>query len=174
MNHSSNEFVWEKIDQLNLSPIVAKLMHSKGWGRDYCSEIEKWYKRFLFLSYKYNGQPIVVNEIIDEFWHTHILDTKKYIDDCQNIFGYYLHHFPYFGMRGEEDRTNLQRAFETTNSLFLKEFGETKMRTKGCTGISTEFSEEDFFQAAGCSDCAGFYENETVALNNFDYSRPSM
>src|SRR5439155_1429263 len=35
-----------------------------------------------------------------------------------------LHHFPYFGMRGEEDAANLAEAGNTTNRLYEKEFGE--------------------------------------------------
>lgn len=36
----------------------------------------------------------VPNKQIDEMWHEHILDTRKYSDDCQTVFGYYLHHTP--------------------------------------------------------------------------------
>ncbi len=31
---------------------------------------------------------------IDITWHTHILFTEKYFEDCGNIFGFYLHHSP--------------------------------------------------------------------------------
>ena len=59
-----------------------------------------------------------------EFWHFHILDTLKYQEDCDNIFGYFLHHFPYFGMRGQEDEANLKEAWNSTISLYEKTFGK--------------------------------------------------
>lgn len=61
--------------------------------------------------------------MIDDFWHLHILDTQKYAEDCQVIFGYFLHHFPYFGMRGEEDAKNLSDSWEETCNLYQNRFG---------------------------------------------------
>ncbi|HEU4561412.1 MAG TPA: hypothetical protein VFS20_26400 [Longimicrobium sp.] len=57
-------------------------------------------------------------------WHYHILDTRAYHRDCQTLFGEYFHHFPYFGMRGEEDEQNLERAFKMTGVLYEEAFGE--------------------------------------------------
>ena len=59
------------------------------------------------------------------FWHTHILDTQKYMLDCENLFGRYIHHFPYFGMRGEKDRNQLKKSFYETEELFLLHFSES-------------------------------------------------
>jgi hypothetical protein len=68
---------------------------------------------------------VVPSKEIDIFWHTHILDTQKYMSDCENLFGKYIHHFPYFGMRGEKDRRHLEKAFCETEKLFLLHFGES-------------------------------------------------
>ena len=54
----------------------------------------------------------------------HILDTRKYAEDCDKLFGYFLHHFPYFGMRGDDDRNDLQEAFTRSQSLMMQTFGE--------------------------------------------------
>ena len=35
-------------------------------------------------------------KLMDTIWHHHILDTKNYHNDCNNIFGFYLHHKPTF------------------------------------------------------------------------------
>jgi hypothetical protein len=48
----------------------------------------------------------------------------KYAEDCQNVFGYFLHHFPYFGMRGEEDAADLKAASARMHELHLREFSE--------------------------------------------------
>jgi len=80
------------------------------------------YRQYLYLVKKYetNIAPTIA---VDAVWHNHILDTRKYIKDCQIIFGHYLHHYPYFGSRGDEDRRQLEISFENTERLFLKEFG---------------------------------------------------
>jgi len=69
------------------------------------------------------AQSLVPSKDIDAFWHQHILDTKKYAEDCDMIFGYFLHHFPYFGIRGEDDARSLKEAFADTKKLFLDYFG---------------------------------------------------
>jgi hypothetical protein len=115
------------IQALDLDPIKVKLMdpqEGQGWSPEYLGQMEIEYKRFLTLSVKYPEQTIATSKDVDKFWHGHILDTMKYAEDCQNVFGYFLHHFPYFGMRGEEDAANLAEAGRTTNRLYEEEFGE--------------------------------------------------
>jgi hypothetical protein len=116
-----------RIEELNLEPIMVKLMDTdegEGWTLEQTLEAEKWYKRFLILNLKYPDQSIVPNKQVDTFWHYHILDTMKYEEDCRNTFGYFLHHFPYFGMRSQDDAKNLQTAFAQTQILFNEEFSE--------------------------------------------------
>lgn len=122
------------IETLDLDPIKIKLLLSDDgpkWDRAKIELVEKQYRRFLILNLKNNGRKIVPNKEIDAFWHRHILDTMKYAEDCQKIFGYFLHHFPYFGMRGEEDAKNLQQAFQETRMLFEGEFGEKLVGSNG-------------------------------------------
>jgi hypothetical protein len=92
-------------------------------------EDEKWYRRFLFLVKLYPEKMIVPTKDIDLFWHTHILDTKKYMMDCESLFGGYFHHFPYFGMRGKKDKMNMEEAFSETEELYRAVFGESPL---GC------------------------------------------
>jgi hypothetical protein len=64
-------------------------------------------------------------------WHFHILDTRAYHQDCESVFGHYLHHFPYFGMRGEEDAQNLKKSFDNTQVLYFQTFSESMTRAEG-------------------------------------------
>ncbi|PAB25835.1 hypothetical protein CCZ00_24955, partial [Pseudomonas savastanoi pv. fraxini] len=48
---------------------------------------------------------------------------RAYITDCEHIFGYYFHHYPYFGTRGENDKKNLRIAFKLVQDLYKEEFG---------------------------------------------------
>ena len=115
---------------LDLEPIkfsLAMREDGPGWPLDKIETMETWYRRFLFLSHRFPEKTIVPTKDIDVFWHTHILDTKKYMADCESLFGGYFHHFPYFGMRGEEDRMNLEDAVNETEALYLNTFGESPM-----------------------------------------------
>ena len=38
------------------------------------------------------------------------------------LFGRFLHHSPYFGLQGEEDRNQKEIAFAQTQTLFKKHF----------------------------------------------------
>lgn len=119
--------VEEKIFALDLSMIRLKLMDKKeglGWNYEQCEKAEYEYKRFLILVHKYPEKSIVPTVTMDVIWHYHILDTRKYAEDSKSIFGYFLHHFPYFGLRGEEDQKNLVKAFEVTKKLYKENFGE--------------------------------------------------
>lgn len=120
------EEVKKLIDELDLGPIKFKLMDSEegdGWAREKVEAVERQYKRFLFLT-AVTGRAIIPTKEIDSFWHQHILDTEKYAGDCQKTFGFFLHHFPYIGLRGEEDRELLERLFAETRSLYENLFGE--------------------------------------------------
>ncbi len=127
------------IQALDLEPIKFKLMDTEegqGWSREYVEQMAIAYKRFLTLSVKYPEETIAPSKDVDKFWHGHILDTMKYAEDCQNVFGYFVHHFPYFGMRGEEDAANLAEAGKTTNRLYEKEFGEAVPSRAAFCGVS--------------------------------------
>lgn len=115
------------IQALDLDPIKVKLMDAEegqGWTREYADAMEVAYKRFLTLLVKYPETTVAPSKEIDKFWHAHILDTLKYAEDCQQVFGYFLHHFPYFGLRGEADAAQLAQAGEAMERLYREEFGE--------------------------------------------------
>jgi hypothetical protein len=116
----------EDIDNVDFAMIKRKLQdkeEGQGWTKTQCNQTEKEYKKFLALKRAYPEKDIVPNHATDIFWHQHILDTEKYAQDCETIFGYFLHHYPYFGMRGKQDEQNLQNAFEETRELYARHFG---------------------------------------------------
>lgn len=115
-----------KIVNLDLEPIMVKAMDFEegfGWTLEFTQQIAAEYKKFLTLCLENPSLPVVPSSLVDKFWHLHILDTQKYQEDCDQIFGYFLHHFPYFGMRSEQDAKNLQQAWSDSCSLYRKRFG---------------------------------------------------
>ena len=120
------EKIVEAIQALDLDPIKVKLMDAEegqGWSREYVDRMETDYKRFLTLLVKFPQETIAPSKDVDKFWHGHILDTMKYAEDCERVFGYFLHHFPYFGMRGADDAADLRAAAERMSALYDQEFG---------------------------------------------------
>ena len=114
------------IAALDLEPIKVKLMHNKsgeGWTLERANAVELEYRRFLTLMKKFPHEQTSPLVDVDTFWHYHILDTMKYAADCQAVFGYFLHHFPYIGMRGEEDAATLERIGNRMKELYEEEFG---------------------------------------------------
>ena len=123
----SNESLMEGVEDLDFEMIKSKLTDSEegeGWTREYTDEVCAEYRKFLALTRKYPDLAIVPSGPVDKFWHNHILDTQKYGPDCEAVFGFFLHHFPYFGMRSDEDAENLRISWENTLNVYHANFGE--------------------------------------------------
>lgn len=115
------------IHALDLTPIKFKATRKEdgyGWSAGYADQMEVAYKRYLILHAKHPEMTLAPEQDVDRFWHMHILDTRKYAADCEATFGYFLHHFPYLGLRGEDDAKALQAAFQQMQRLLAEEFGE--------------------------------------------------
>lgn len=129
------------IESLDLSMVKMKLCDvddGKGWTASKADEVESEYKRFLILIGR--SDSVVPTKEVDEMWHQHILDTRAYAADCQRIFGRFIHHFPYLGMRGDEDRKNLERKFAETNELYSKTFGKCRGGCDSTVKVCSELS----------------------------------
>jgi hypothetical protein len=92
------------------------------WTKEDAEECCKRYKNFLLLQKMHAPFELVPSRLIDEFWHNHILYTKRYIEDCMQIFGHYLHHQPASPSESPEE---LVDGFKKTKELYLQEFGTT-------------------------------------------------
>ncbi len=124
------------ISEIDLEMVKMKLGEPKegiGWNQAQCEDAEIEYKRYLMLCRKfpYPHYSIVPNKIMDTIWHYHILDTRAYCRDSEKLFGGYFHHFPYFGLRGEEDEQQLKESFEKTKGLYEATFSESMVRGDG-------------------------------------------
>lgn len=108
------------IDRIDFSKINDKLETYYNWDKKKVLIINDLYKKFLALHVSYPNVTIAPSEILDEYWHMHILDTIAYHKDCETIFGRYLHHYPYFGLEGDSDK--LDDAFGVTKRLFAIHF----------------------------------------------------
>jgi hypothetical protein len=115
------------IAALDFSAIKAKLMHQsgEGWSLERANAVEREYRRFLFLMKVFPNEQTAPLVDVDTFWHYHILDTMKYAVDSEQVFGYFLHHYPYVGMNGEDDEEEVRVASgERMRELYEATFGE--------------------------------------------------
>lgn len=157
------EKIEDSIKQLDLGPIKYKLVYEYDWSREEADAMEIHYKAFLHLAKKYPKKAIVPSKKLDEMWHMHILDTQKYTEDCQNIFGKLLHHFPYFGLRGTDDAVALAKAFTETAELFMTEFG-IQLLSNTTTNHIADCSSSSCGTSCGssCSDYISYSEIRPV------------
>lgn len=121
-----NQLFISKLKQLDLRAIAYELMNSSAgekWTFEQTNRAIYHYSMFLYLINLYPDRKLVPTEEIDRVWHHHILDTMKYAEDCEILFGRFIHHFPYFGKRGKVDKSNLNAAFNQTQLLFMEHFG---------------------------------------------------
>lgn len=104
---------------VDLSLVKAKAMERNGWSQDTADQAEADYRRFLYLLAKYPRQVFVPwTRNLDLFWHEHILDTRRYEEDCSRVFGQFVHHDPHIGISPENEK----RARSATSDLFRKEY----------------------------------------------------
>jgi hypothetical protein len=121
------------VSQIDLAPINRLLQHENPafWTDATIRETEANYRLLLALNLLYPSEHLVVNKILDDYWHQHILDTRKYAEDCYRIFGEFLHHYPYFGTEGEDDKQQNREAFAVTQQLWEDAFGTPMVAETG-------------------------------------------
>jgi hypothetical protein len=92
-----------------------KLMKDNGWNHHEHKEAEAEYVRFLTLKMIHPEASLAPSKLIDTVWHAHILNTEQYHEDCNTLFGKYLHHVPHLE---EEKSDENSESFDHTKSLF--------------------------------------------------------
>ena len=168
-NMNAND-LFNAVMQLDLVPIKMKLMHvesGEGWSLDKANAVEKEYRRFLCLMKMYPDESIAPLVDVDTFWHYHILDTMKYAADCEQAFGYFVHHYPYVGMRGGDDEQFRIDSGERMQSLYEATFGEaypaadaTPVEASGTAYCAGPWDKPRARAAAGTAYCAGPWDKQ--------------
>lgn len=106
---------------------------------------------FLVLNGMHPELPIVPTYDLDQVWHAHVLDTAKYRRDCDFLYDAFLDHFPYFGLRSEEDRQDLERGFAATRELYLEVFGTDPY----ASSVASDCSECSCNSCSSCTNGCG-------------------
>jgi hypothetical protein len=151
------------IRALDLESVKVRVMDpetGEGWTREYADSIESAYKNYLTMLVKYQDEAdgIVLSRDVDEFWHTHILQTMKYADDCQRVFGNFLHHNPHIGERSPAYVENQAALMEKTRCLYQREFGNAQATDAAWAGGIVRADKPAYCEAAVRTDNAAYCE----------------
>lgn len=122
-----NENPHKSLDAMATRISASRLWHRlgrRGYKEYDAYRLVNEYKRFLFLKHLVDSEdkePVISpSSQVDEVWHEHILDTRVYFDDCQNLFGHIIHHSP-------DDAFNVDqrnKRLELTKKLYLECYNE--------------------------------------------------
>lgn len=116
----------QKLNKLDFGPLAYKLMHPEdrpGLSFEQSLDAIKKYKGFLFLCFANQGKSLSPSRYIDYVWHAHMADTELYMVQTVMLFGHFLHHFPFFGKRGQADEADLLAAADFTARQAALHFG---------------------------------------------------
>jgi hypothetical protein len=102
---------------------------------NFVNRLEEEYRKYLTIILDNPEFDVSPSKCVDEFWHTHILDTRKYANDCEEIFGGYLHHIPL-----DDDKEERNAPYLATLRLYRSTFGDPPA---------------DIWQEAGGGSCRG-------------------
>ena len=145
--------VESRINEESLDLIRCKMNDTPELGLD-GEEVEmavEEYRRFLVLKMENPSVKLAPTGLMDKAWHTHILDTRRYAEDCEAMFGRFLHHHPsYKGVESGDGGDGLTRASEMMEALYSKSYGHDPLgRDSGCN------TDDDGSACTGVSCCDG-------------------
>jgi hypothetical protein len=113
-----------QIPTFDLSDVVEQLSHKpeySHWTEARFQTAVQEYCKFLAMHKMYPDRMIIPGRDVDSIWHRHILNTKRYMSDCEAYFGHYLHHSPHSRiMEGSQEANQMWRE---TLRLYEEMFG---------------------------------------------------
>jgi len=166
------------IHALDLESVKLRMMDAElgeGWTREYADSIEVAFKHYLTMLVKYqdDAEDIMLSKDVDEFWHTHILQTVKYSQDCQAVFGTYLHHNPHIGERTAADLEKRAALAEKTRSLYEREFGGAERAGAAWSGIAIR-ADDAAYSSATVHDSTAAYSSAAILGHQAAYSSAAI
>jgi hypothetical protein len=90
-----NNTITEVVDSIDFSWLYNDLVKI---NKKYAEKADKYiylYRCILKIAAMYPLSHIAPPRCVDDLLHIHILNTEKYKQDCEKIFGEFVHHNPY-------------------------------------------------------------------------------
>lgn len=106
------------VEQLDLFPLhFAPHVRCRDWASALLE-----YQRFLSLKKCYPNQLLIPSGAAWQLWQAHVLDTRRYRADCDQLFGRFIDHFPYLGCDSSADRRESRFAQQLYQGLYARHF----------------------------------------------------
>lgn len=115
----------QKVQHLDLSSIVSVLMESKvdpRWSQTQTVEAIAQYLAFLYLVDRYPHLQLIPDSNVEQVWRYHLLNPKKYAEDCQILFGYKIDYSLYLDLKSTQGDYDHLKAYALTQVLLAKHF----------------------------------------------------
>jgi hypothetical protein len=113
---------WAYLAASDFSPLRARaLAANPHWSSATADRAVRAYKQFLYVTRLMlaAGERVSPHKAVDALWHEHILHTRRYMADCEVLFGHYLHHEPGTSATPSvADTTAYQRTNARLRALF--------------------------------------------------------
>ncbi len=107
-------------DPADTTPFSARLRKATGWTAAKTRRVMAEYLRFAVLA-TCSDAPVSPSKSVDEAWHLHLTDTRRYWEDfCPRVLGRPLHHDP--GRGGAEEGARLAAQYRATLELYEQVF----------------------------------------------------
>lgn len=101
MTYGTDMTFEQRLAKIDLSKVMEHVRADTGMDDATLARAEDLYRKFLTLKGLDTERFLVPPQIVDFVWHAHIIFTRQYMDDCNLLFGSYLHHTPVTGDEGE-------------------------------------------------------------------------
>ncbi len=125
-----NENQWSRIAAIDLAPIATQMVRDQEWSQARAASAERRYRRFLYLkTILPEGNASPTHEV-DQFWHQHIINTRKYGPDCEHAVGHFLYH-SFLSPEEEADAATLHAIWLDTQAAYEALFEEPYEGTIG-------------------------------------------
>jgi hypothetical protein len=139
------------IAHLDLDRVRTKAQQRHGWTETQSKELESEYRDFLILVAE-NPNDVISpwSNALDQFWHEHILDTRRYDADCARIFGYKIQHDPHIESDPYRHADTVKLTMEKRTTQ-LRQREERKVRANASRLVASYSDGPDFSVIFGCA-----------------------
>lgn len=89
----------------DLTHVMARVAHGNpSWSQDRLDDAQNAYRVFCAnVKATPHAEHRRPTKDVDQVWHVHITDTRRYAQDCADYFGFFLHHVPEDGVEMNPD-----------------------------------------------------------------------
>jgi hypothetical protein len=152
LNLTANS-VRETAFAFDLSKITERYVTSYGVSRELAKLHEVECKKYLVLCALFPNESLGMKGPVDNYWHTFLLFTKEYIDFCNEVAGFFIHHVPNVSKQSNKG----SNGFSTTMERYRLIFGcEPELRAWPHSLQAASYKgdcKDDCSDGPGAGDC---------------------